>query len=54
MGTQNRTSTDLGLRGGIKGSSPFDGAYGRYELLNWAAKFFIDALLLCQPELRGP
>jgi len=42
--TQNRTSTDLGLRGGIKGSYPVDGEYGRFEVLNWATKFFIDAL----------
>ena len=44
--TQNCVSQDPGLRGGIKGSYPFDGEYGRYELLNWATKFFIDALLL--------
>jgi hypothetical protein len=30
-------------RGGVKGSFPVDGAYGRYEFLNWAAKFLIDA-----------
>jgi hypothetical protein len=33
-------------RGAVKGSFPVDGAYGRYEYLNWAAKFFIDANLL--------
>ena len=33
-------------RGGIKGSFPVDGDYGRWEYLNWAAKFFIDANLL--------
>ncbi|MBI4502654.1 MAG: hypothetical protein HY700_16025 [Gemmatimonadetes bacterium] len=42
--TQNRTSSDPGLRGGIKGSYPVDGEYGRFEVLNWATKFFIDAL----------
>jgi hypothetical protein len=42
--TQNRSSSDGGLRGGIKGSYPLDGEYGRYEVLNWATKFFIDAL----------
>lgn len=46
MRTQNCVSQNPGLRGGIKGSYPFDGEYGRYELLNWATKFFIDALLL--------
>ena len=30
-------------RGGVKGSFPVDAPYGRYEYLNWAAKFFIDA-----------
>jgi len=43
--TQNRLSHDLGLRGGIKGSWPFNGGYGRFEMLNWATKYFIDALL---------
>jgi len=44
--TQNLTSRDPGLRGGIKGSWPVGGRYGRYELLNWATKFFVDALML--------
>ena len=35
-----------GTRGGIKGSFPVDGAYGRFQYLNWAAKFFVDANLL--------
>jgi hypothetical protein len=29
--------------GGVKGSYPVDGGYGRYEFLNWAAKFCADA-----------
>ena len=33
-------------RGGVKGSFPVDGDYGRWEYLNWAAKFCIDANLL--------
>lgn len=44
--TQNCVTDNNGLRGGIKGSYPFDGSYGRYEVLNWATKFYIDALLL--------
>lgn len=44
--TQNCANPEPGLRGGIKGSYPFDGEYGRFEILNWATKFFIDALLL--------
>jgi hypothetical protein len=35
-----------GLDGGISGSFPFHGAYGRFEVLNWAVKFFADALML--------
>jgi hypothetical protein len=31
------------IRGGVKGSFPIDGDYGRFEYLNWAAKFFIDS-----------
>ena len=34
------------IRGGVKGSFPVDGEYGRFEYLNWACKFFIDASLL--------
>jgi uncharacterized protein YbaR (Trm112 family) len=51
--TQNCISDDPGLRGGMKGASPFDGDYGRYEILNWATKFYVDALLLsssCTPK----
>lgn len=43
--TQNRTASDPGLRGGIKGSWPLDGGYGRFEILNWATKYFVDALI---------
>jgi len=43
--TQNRTSRNLGLRGGIRGSLPTNGPYGSFEVLNWATKFFADALI---------
>src|SRR3989442_1157555 len=43
--TQNRTSRNPGVRGGIKGSFPLGAEYGSYQTLNWATKFFIDALL---------
>ncbi len=36
------------LRGGVKGSFPVDGEYGKFEYLSWAAKFFIDANILEQ------
>ena len=45
MRTQNQVSADPGLAGGIKGSFPIDGDYGTYEILSWATKFFVDALL---------
>jgi uncharacterized protein YyaL (SSP411 family) len=32
--------------GGVLGSYPLDGAYSPYLLINWAAKFFADALML--------
>lgn len=38
-------------RGGIKGSFPVYGAYGTYEYLNWACKFFVDANIL-EKEIR--
>jgi hypothetical protein len=31
------------LDGGVAGSYPLDGDYGRFQLLNWACKFMIDA-----------
>ena len=35
-----------GLYGGIGGSDPIHGPYGRFEILNWAVKFFSDSLML--------
>lgn len=46
MRTQKIHDANPGVRGGIKGSHPIWGGYGPYEYLNWAAKFFADALLL--------
>jgi len=48
--TQNTTSSNPGVRGGIAGSQPIWQEYGAYEYLNWAAKFYADALML---ELRA-
>jgi hypothetical protein len=42
LGTDNRD-----VRGGIKGSQPVWGAYSPFTYPNWAAKFFVDALLSC-------
>jgi hypothetical protein len=43
--TQNRTTRDPGLRGGIKGSAPLSAEYGTHQVLNWATKFFVDAMI---------
>jgi hypothetical protein len=45
-------SRNPGLRGGIRGSFPINGAYCRYLLPNWATKFFLDALLLESGAMR--
>ncbi len=37
---------DASMFGGISGSLPINGGYERYCLVNWGAKFLIDALLL--------
>ena len=34
---------DANVAGGVKGSFPVDGEYGRYQYLNWACKFLIDS-----------
>lgn len=38
-------NSNPGIRGGIPGSWPVDGGYIHLALPNWAAKFFLDALL---------
>lgn len=48
--TQNLKHPNPGIRGGVKGSFPFNGSYGKYEMLNWAAKFFCDSLLMANNE----
>jgi len=39
------------IRGAIKGSYPVSGGYGKYEYLNWAAKFCIDSNM-CEMQVR--
>lgn len=51
--TQNRSTSDPGLGGGIKGSAPLTGDYGRCQVLNWATKFFVDALMRHTLLLEG-
>jgi len=40
------------LVGGLQGSFPIDGGYGRWSLLNWVPKFAVDSLVL-EAELVG-
>ena len=40
-----RTEGPPDIVGGVKGSFPVGGDYGRYQYLSWAAKFFIDSNL---------
>ena len=45
-GVQLLETKNPDLYGGITGSFPLHGLYGRFEVLNWAVKFFIDSLML--------
>ena len=51
MARHDIRNPDPRLRGGLAGSWPVWGDYGRLQVLNWATKFLIDALSL---ELRLP
>lgn len=55
MARHDIRNRDPRLRGGVPGSWPVWGAYGRLRILNWATKFLIDALSLeesiqCRPR----
>ncbi|HTT67874.1 MAG TPA: hypothetical protein VMF70_07595 [Gemmatimonadales bacterium] len=45
MARHDISSADPAIRGGLAGSWPVDGDYGRLMILNWATAFLIDALL---------
>jgi len=50
---QNLTSSNAGIRGGIQGAYPIYGWYAPFCIINWATKFFVDALLLeLHPEIH--
>ncbi len=51
---QDLKSSDTGIRGGIPGSFPVWGDYMFMTFPNWAAKFFIDALLAKKAALSNP
>jgi hypothetical protein len=46
MGAQLLQTNNPDIYGGIGGSDPLHGSYGRFEILSWAVKFFLDALML--------
>jgi hypothetical protein len=46
MARHDVRNPDVRLRGGLPGSWPVWGDYGRYQILNWATKFLLDALSL--------
>jgi hypothetical protein len=50
--TQDIETKNANIRGAIKGSDPINGLYAPYQYLNWATKFYIDALLL-QEEIEN-
>ena len=49
---QDITTSNLDVRGAIKGSQPVWGAYSRMTFPNWATKFFLDAMLLSRDWLK--
>lgn len=46
LSIQDVTATDGAVRGGMPGSYPRSGGYMKNRYPNWAAKFFMDALML--------
>lgn len=46
LSVQDLAATDARVRGGIPGSHPLKGGYMKNRYPNWAAKFFMDALML--------
>jgi hypothetical protein len=52
MARHDIRNADLRLRGGLPGSWPVWGGYGRLQILNWATKFLLDALTL-ENVIRG-
>jgi hypothetical protein len=45
MARHDIRNPDPRIRGGMAGSWPVEGDYGKLHLLNWAAKFLVDALV---------
>jgi len=52
--TQIRDAGVPGVDGGIAGSYPIHGDYQSFQIVNWAAKFFVDSLLLEEAIRKRP
>ncbi|MDB5990313.1 MAG: hypothetical protein JWQ10_1716 [Herbaspirillum sp.] len=48
MSVQDLSTQNANVRGAMKGSHPINGGYMTYRYPNWAAKFFMDGLMLEQ------
>jgi len=46
MARHDIRNPDRRLRGGVAGSWPVWGGYGRLQILNWSTKYLVDALAL--------
>jgi hypothetical protein len=46
-------NVEPGIRNGLPGSWPIDGGYSGYAYVNWAAKYFVDALLEARVARQG-
>ena len=51
--TQNISTSNRNVRGGIAGSHPIYARYERFKYPNWAAKFFVDAVLALNKAGEG-
>jgi uncharacterized protein YyaL (SSP411 family) len=51
--TQKLHTSNPNIHGGIAGSYPIHGSYERFKYPNWAAKFFLDALLALEESSQG-
>jgi hypothetical protein len=49
---QSLDNVEAGIRGGLPGAWPIDGGYSVYSYVNWATKYFVDALLEARAAQR--
>lgn len=51
--TKQLMSLSTFINGGISGSWPVSGGYCAYDIPNWAARFFVDALILQNRQIKS-